>query len=59
MRFFVREQAVVWLRPTLSSLSLSKSARKGFTALSPTTFMAVPKASKAASRTSGAESFTC
>lgn len=44
---------------TLSSLSLSKSVRKGFTAFSPTTFMAIPKASKAASRTSGAESLTC
>lgn len=49
----------IFLLLTLSNLSLSKSARKGFTAFSPTTFMAVPRASKAASRTSGAESFTC
>lgn len=44
---------------TLSSFSLSRSARKGLTAFSPMTFMAVPSASNAASRTSGAESFTC
>ncbi|TNN43791.1 hypothetical protein EYF80_046028 [Liparis tanakae] len=40
-------------------LILSKSDRKGFTAFSPTIFRAVPNASKAASLTSGAESFTC
>lgn len=40
-------------------MSLSTSAKNGFTAFSPTTFKAVPKASNAASLTSGAESLMC
>ena len=47
------------IKRTLSSLALSTSARKGLTALSPTTFIIVARTSKEASRTSGAESFTC
>lgn len=40
-------------------MSLSTSTKNGFTAFSPTTFKAVPKASNAASLTSGAESLMC